>query len=1391
MAALLPLALALLLWQPLLLATTRAAQSSERRVVAHIPGDIIIGALFSVHHQPPADKVHERKCGAVREQYGIQRVEAMMHTLDRINADPNILPNITLGCEIRDSCWHSAVALEQSIEFIRDSLVAADDADEAGGGGGARCADPGATPMKGKKPIVGLIGPGSSSVAIQVQNLLQLFNIPQIAYSATSMDLSDKSLYKYFMRVVPSDAQQARAMVDIVKRYNWSYVSAIHTEAQRMASEKLLITRLHVQPVTKEKWRGYGRRGEANRGEEGRKEERRGEERRGEGRGGEEMGGEEGRGKERRGREWRGEEERGERRGGDRRGGKEMGGEEGRGEERRGGERRERVEREREQRCVGRLDADYFTFLCLSNYGESGMAAFKEMAGKEGICIAHSDKIWSNAGEQNFDRLLLKLRSHLPKARVVACFCEGMTVRGILMAMRRQNLAGEFLLVGRSQERRGERGEQRRGEGRGVEGREGRGEGRGERGEERGGERGEVRRESDGWADRYDVTDGYVREAAGGITIKLQSADVKWFDDYYLKLRPDTNLRNPWFPEFWQHRFHCKLKGHPQENPKFNRTCSKRDSLRQQYAQDTKMGFVINAIYSMAYGLHKMQKVLCLGTPGLCDAMKPIDGAKLLEYLMKTNFTGVSGENIQFDENGDSPGSYVIMNFKKMGKDYYDYTNVGSWDNSGLQIDDDEIWPSKDAIIKSVCSEPCAKGQIKVIRKGEVSCCWTCTPCKENEFVFDEYSCKACDLGSWPTDDLTGCDPIPVEYLRWGDPEPIAAVVFSCLGLMATFFVTFIFIIYRDTPVVKSSSRELCYIILAGICLGYLCTFCLIAKPRLVYCYLQRLGVGLSPAMSYSALVTKTNRIARILAGSKKKICTKKPRFMSACAQLIIAFILILLQLGIIVALFVMETPEVVFDYPSIREVHLICNITNLGVVAPLGYNGLLIMSCTFYAFKTRNVPANFNEAKYIAFTMYTTCVIWLAFVPIYFGSNYKIITTCFSVSLSATVALGCMFVPKVYIILAKPERNVRSAFTTSTVVRMHVGDGKAASSAASRSSSLVNLWKRRGSSGETLSSNGKSVTWAQTERNSKGSHLWQRLSFHIKKRENNQTAVIKPFSKTSEGRYCGGTDLTPDSANNKMLYEVTEAEERYPITYRPQTPSPISTVSQRAGGALGRVPAADDQVVCVSSYMSQSPRSGSVACVGGAGGGSASQGSLMEQISCVVNRFTANISELNSMMLSSSPPGGTMGLSTSMSAHAHSSNCPPPYFLPREVSMPTTMTTYAEIQPLPPVESNGGRPPPSCPLPNSSRGAGKRSSPVPSVKELMVGTASAIDSPLMKDELEELMALTPPSPFRDSVASGSASPNSPTSESGLGPTPSPKYECLVLRHYSQSSSSL
>lgn len=91
-------------------------------------------------------------------------------------------------------------------------------------------------------------------------------------------------------------------------------------------------------------------------------------------------------------------------------------------------------------------------------------------------------------------------------------------------------------------------------------------------------------------------------------------------------------------------------------NNPFFLTIAGNESLEENYVQDSKMGFVINAIYAMAYGLQNMHHSLCPGHVGLCDAMKPIDGSKLLEFLLKSSFIGVSGEEVWFDEKGDAPG---------------------------------------------------------------------------------------------------------------------------------------------------------------------------------------------------------------------------------------------------------------------------------------------------------------------------------------------------------------------------------------------------------------------------------------------------------------------------------------------------------------------------------------------------------------------------------------------------------------------------------------------------------------------------------------------------------------------------------------------------------------
>lgn len=84
----------------------------------------------------------------------------------------------------------------------------------------------------------------------------------------------------------------------------------------------------------------------------------------------------------------------------------------------------------------------------------------------------------------------------------------------------------------------------------------------------------------------------------------------------------------------------------------------------------------------------------------------------------------------------------------------------------------------------------------------------------------------------------------------------------------------------------------------------------------------------------------------------------------------------------------IVEVPGPRFEYPNRGQVILKCKINDSSFVVSLVYNMFLITTCTVYAVKTRKIPENFNESKFIGFTMYTTCIIWLAFVPIYFGTG-------------------------------------------------------------------------------------------------------------------------------------------------------------------------------------------------------------------------------------------------------------------------------------------------------------------------------------------------------------------------------------------------------------------
>lgn len=134
---------------------------------------------------------------------------------------------------------------------------------------------------------------------------------------------------------------------------------------------------------------------------------------------------------------------------------------------------------------------------------------------------------------------------------------------------------------------------------------------------------------------------------------------------------------------------------------------------------------------------------------------------------------------------------------------------------------------------------------------------------------------------------ISACEPIYPQHVYWGNPTCLTAIILAAIGCVFTIAILAIFIIYRDAAVVKASTRELMWVILLAMLLGHASVALVLLRPSKIPCALQRIFPGLAFTIIYAALVTKTNRIARILEGSKR-ILLKKQRFLSTPAQLVI-----------------------------------------------------------------------------------------------------------------------------------------------------------------------------------------------------------------------------------------------------------------------------------------------------------------------------------------------------------------------------------------------------------------------------------------------------------------------------------------------------------------------
>ncbi|KAF9800198.1 hypothetical protein SFRURICE_004411 [Spodoptera frugiperda] len=385
----------------------------------------------------------------------------------------------------------------------------------------------------------------------------------------------------------------------------------------------------------------------------------------------------------------------------------------------------------------------------------------------------------------------------------------------------------------------------------------------------------------------------------------------------------------------------------------------------------------------------------------------------------------LTGDQFHFDSNGDGPARYNILHFKQIKKGVYRWVNVGEY------LDDIQFKWGERHPPESVCSAECELGQAKQYVEGE-SCCWHCFNCTQYEIrSIEETQCTVCPRGTLPNPTKTECRPIPEAYLRPDSAWAIGAMSFSSVGILLTAFVCGVWVRHSSTPVVRASGRELSYVLLAGILMCYLVTFALVFRPTDILCSIQRFGTGFCFTVVYAALLTKTNRISRIFNASKHS--AKRPILISPSSQLAICAALISIQVLIVVVWMIVAPAKAMFHYPTREDNMLVCDsYVDASYMIAFFYPIVLIVVCTVYAVLTRKIPEAFNESKHIGFTMYTTCVIWLAFVPLYFGTAshvpLRVTSMAVTISLSASVTLVCLFSPKLYIILIRPERNVRQS---------------------------------------------------------------------------------------------------------------------------------------------------------------------------------------------------------------------------------------------------------------------------------------------------------------------------------------------------------------------------
>uniref|UniRef100_A0A8C6NHH4 G-protein coupled receptors family 3 profile domain-containing protein n=1 Tax=Nothobranchius furzeri TaxID=105023 RepID=A0A8C6NHH4_NOTFU len=487
----------------------------------------------------------------------------------------------------------------------------------------------------------------------------------------------------------------------------------------------------------------------------------------------------------------------------------------------------------------------------------------------------------------------------------------------------------------------------------------------------------------------------------GALGLSIPKAQVSGLREFMMDVKLFNSSNDGLFTDFWEALFGCKFK--QSQSEKIQRECTGHEDLTGVENGFTDMSLmpifnnVYKGVYAVAHALHDI--LTCNKT---CNT----------SHIKTIRFKTKEGEVVHFNENGDPAAKYEIINWQPR--------QTGTL-NVLLLLKQVPV---------SVCSEKCPPGTQKVLQKGRPVCCHDCLKCAEGEMsnITDSITCVRCPTESWSNDRRDACVTKEIVFLSYEDIMGMLLTAAALFGTSLTAAVAFIFFRHRKTPLVRANNSELSFLLLFSLSMCFLCSLTFIGQPSEWSCVLRHTAFGITFVLCLSCVLGKTMVVlmafrATLPGRNVMKLFGPTQQRLSVLGFTLIQVIICVLWLAI-------SPPFPSQNFKEFKDkIILECSLGSaVGFWSVLGYIGLLAILCFIFAFLARKLPDNFNEAKFITFSMLIFCAVWITFIPAYVSSpgKFSVAVEIFAILASSFGLLICIFIPKCYIVLQKPERNTK-----------------------------------------------------------------------------------------------------------------------------------------------------------------------------------------------------------------------------------------------------------------------------------------------------------------------------------------------------------------------------